>query len=215
MFLRAVAVAAVSLVVVSAGAAQEQPGPNDYGPLPTIAGMSSASRIEPRFSRAAALVSGGRAVELRCWSVPDWQRLREEWAAAGDSAYVTAYLNPNDEPGSPRVQMSPTLCSDLSRLTYKRAWRTTSRKLDLAFAVVTLAHEAQHLRGFSDEPTAECYGMQRARMVARALGLTLAEANKLVAVYWQFGYRRQAAKFRSAECRQGGRLDLNVTRVFP
>jgi hypothetical protein len=56
--------------------------------------------------------------------------------------------------------------------------------------------------------------MQRARIVARSLGLTLAESNALVALYWN-GYHRQDPADQSRECRQGGKLDLNLSRSFP
>lgn len=206
----------LGLVLVPVALAVDQPGPNDYGPLPSISAPSVVSHVDPRFSRAASLVSGGKVVEARCWSNADWERLRLEWYEASDGSYMPdiAYLNPND-PEPRRVQITTGVCSSLAKLTYRRGWLTTSRKLDLAFAVVTLAHEAQHVRGFASEPVAECYGMQRARIVGRALGLTIRQANDLVAVYWRFGYQRKPASYKSVACRNGGALDLNLTRLWP
>lgn len=208
----------VALVLVPVAFAAGQPGPVDYGPLPTISGPSVESRIEPRFSRAASLVSGGRAVEARCWSVADWSRLRDEWLAATEGSFdlfsALAYQNPND-PVASRVHLSASICSSLARLTYQRAWRTSTRKVDLAFAVVTLAHEVQHVRGFRSEPVAECYGMQRARIVGRSLGLTLAQSNELVGLYWKSGYPRRPSLVKSSACRNGGSLDLNLTPAWP
>lgn len=204
---------ALALVPV---AASVQPGPNDYGPLPTSKAMTTTvSRIEPRFSAAASLVSGGRRAEVRCWSTTDWRRIKQEWTSYGFTNSAVAYVNNNEPEPRQRIQVSPNVCTLLGKITYKNAWRTTSRKLDLAFAVVTLSHEAQHIRGTHDEPTAECWGMQRARIVARALGLRVSEADALVAYYWRFMYRGLDPQFTSPECRQGGTLDVNVKPIFP
>lgn len=216
--MRSLLAAILAGVIASTAAAQTdpQPGPNDWGPLPTSRTMTTTvSRIEPRFSAAASLVSGGKRVEARCWSTTDWRRIRGEWATAGYDVFFVSYVNNNDPPPLTRAHLSPSTCTLLGRLTYQRAWRPTRRKRDLAAALVTLAHEAQHIRGTHDEPTAECWGMQRARIVARSLGLTLAESNALVATYWRLSYSTQSAAFRSVECRQGGALDVNVTRAFP
>jgi hypothetical protein len=210
------AAAVIALALVPVAGAVPQPGPVDYGPLPTIAGFQppTVSRIETRFSRAASLVSGGRQIEARCWSTSDWRRLNEEWTAVGITDPVIAYVNGYDPEPRTRIHLSPSICTLLGRLTYKREWQSSVRKLELARGVVTLAHEAQHIRGIDDEPTAECYGMQRARIVGRSLGMTLREANALVVLYWQRQYHRRPM-FRSPECRQGGQLDLNLARAFP
>lgn len=208
----------LALLVVPVALAASQPGPVDYGPLPTISGPSSESRIEPRFSRAASLVSGGRAVEARCWSVADWSRLRDEWLTATDGTFDLfdglAYANPNDAiPG--RLHLSASICSSLVSIAYRRAWASTRSRNTLAFAVVTLAHETQHVRGFRSEPVAECYGMQRARIVGRALGLSARQAGELVAHYWKQVYPRRPFAYVSASCRNGGKLDLNLTPAWP
>jgi hypothetical protein len=191
---------------------------NDYGPLPTIGGPSSDSRVEPLFSKAASLVSGGVGVEARCWSTSDWSRLRDEWLAATSGRFdlfsVLAYRNPSD-PVPSRIHLSSSICGSLVAVAYGRGWARVSKRADLAFAVVTLAHETQHVRGFRSEPVAECYGMQRARLVARALGLTARQAGELVAFYWAKVYPRRPSAYVSASCKSGGRLDLNVTPAWP
>jgi hypothetical protein len=210
----------LALLVLPLGpaAAQSSPvadGPPDARPLPTRGGMTTVSRIEPRFSKAASLVSGGRPVEVRCWSVKDWGSLQLAWFLAGDLNGDDAFVNPNDPKPPKRLHVEPNTCTDLARLTYGKEWTPTDRNLALAIAVVALTHGAQHIRGTSDERTAECWGMQRARIVARSLGLPLGEASKLVGVYWRREYPTKFAYYRSGQCRQGGALDLNLSRSFP
>jgi hypothetical protein len=216
--MKALLVLALVFVPLASAAAQTGPvdhGPPDDGPLPTRGGMTTVSRIEPRFSKAAMLVTGGRRVEVRCWSVADWGGLILDQVLAGTSTGDNAYVSPNDPKPQTRLHVDPLTCTDLARLTYRKEWTPASRNLALAIAVVDLTHGAQHIRGTSNERTAECWGIQRARIVARSLGLSLAEANQLVGVYWRREYRTLPASRRSAQCRQGGALDLNLSRSFP
>lgn len=209
---------ALLLVPLSAATAQSAPvdhAPPDSRPLPTRGGMTTISRVEPRFSKAAALVSGGRRVEARCWSTDDWGDLLLDWFLTGKPASENVYVNPNDAQPRSRLHVEPSMCTDLARLTYGKEWKASDRNLALAIAVVKLTHGAQHVRGTADEGTAECWGLQRARIVARSLGLSRVESNKLVEVYWRREYRTQRARYRSAQCRQGGALDLNLSRSFP
>ena len=211
----------LALLVAAVAAAAAQAGPVAYAPpddraLPTRGGMTTVSRVEPRFSKAAMLVSGGRRVEVRCWSVKDWGRMQLDRLLADElTPDSNAYVNPKEPEPRTRLHVDPLTCTDLARLTYLKEWTPTSRNLVLAIAVVELTHGAQHIRGTSDERTAECWGIQRARIVARSLGLSLGEANKLVELYWRREYRTRPALFRSAQCRQGGALDLNLSRSFP
>jgi hypothetical protein len=210
----------LALVFVPLASAAAHPGPADHGPpddgpLPTRGGMTTISRIEPRFSKAAMLVSGGRRVEVRCWSVEDWGKLTLDRFLAGNLTGHNAYVNPNDPEPQTRLHVDPLTCTDLARLTYRKEWTPTTRNLALAIAVVELTHGAQHIRGTANERTAECWGVQRARIVARSLGLSLTEASKLVELYWRREYRANAASYRSAQCKQGGALDVNLSRSFP
>jgi hypothetical protein len=214
--LLALALLFVSLTSAAAQAGLVDQGPPDDEPLPTRDGMTTVSRIEPRFSKAATLVSGGRPVEVRCWSNQDWGGLTLDRFLAGTlNGDSDAYVNPNDPKPQTRLHVSPDTCIDLGRLTYRKEWTPTTRNLILAIAVVDLTHGAQHIRGSSDERTAECWGIQRARIVARSLGLSRTEASRLVALYWHREYPTLPRSVRSAQCRQGGALDLNLSRSFP
>lgn len=78
-------------------------------------------------------------------------------------------------------------------------------------ALQTLAHESFHLWGARAEAKAECYGMQNIWFVASRLGASAAQAQALGAWYWRVLYpsrRTDAPTYWSAECRNGGKLDL-------
>ena len=198
----------VALVVVSSAAAKAPP-PTDGRPLPTIAGRSGASRIEPRFSQAASTIASN-LVEVRCWSEPDWVQLNNEQLAFTGTGMigVIGYVRAS-QPST--IHLSPAVCTSLVRFAYLRARpkNQTLAKEDLAEAVVALAHEAQHVAGIKDEARAECYGLQRIRPLARMLGATKDYAAGLAVLAWRFLYPQLFASYHSPECRDGGALDVN------
>ena len=186
----------------------------DWGRLPVITGPSGKSRIEPRFGQAVAVVAG-LGTEVRCWSVADWQRLRVEW---GDwrgqelgpwGAYTTR--------GQFRVHLSPSICATLTRLVDDEVpVREDPWPEQLAWSVGALAHEAQHVRGVLDERQAECYGVQSITKLASALGRGGEEGRYLARLYWTSAYVAHERRYRSGECRDGGRLDLHPeTHAWP
>jgi hypothetical protein len=77
----------------------------------------------------------------------------------------------------------------------------------LAQDVKVLAHESQHLRGITDEATAECYGIQETAFTARDLGASRAEADAMARYVW-LALRYMPPAYVSDECRPGGKLDL-------
>jgi len=183
---------------------------DDARALPVMTGSRAASHVEPRFSAVVSDLAGRRA-EARCWSEADWRRLsrqRSTWPRrARRLGPWSAYASPaNDE-----AQFSPTLCAVLSRVVYEHipVWDDEWPAAD-AFAVATLAHEAQHLHGILNEAKAECYGMQAITRTAQLLGRTRTEGRYLARLYWHREYHdedRDPAYF-STECRDGGELDL-------
>lgn len=188
--------------------------PGEKQALPRRGGLTETSRVEPRLSRAAGVVAE-KDVEVRCWSERDWRRLMVE-----ESAYTRGKVNESvlgfASAGGARLSLAPSICRDLADLVY-RGERTAKeeRRLSLALALVTLAHESVHLAGIADEATAECHGIQRTETVAVALGVKRTLAEELTQLYWS-RYDRIPAVYRSPECRDGGELDLRVaTNEFP
>src|SRR5437773_772956 len=80
-----------------------------------------------------------------------------------------------------------------------------------AMVLQVVSHESYHLWGAAEEAKAECYGLQSIFYVANRLGASVDEAKALGRLYWSSVYRQHGAqwpKYYSADCRNGGRLDL-------
>jgi hypothetical protein len=81
----------------------------------------------------------------------------------------------------------------------------------IAMALAVVAHESYHLLGYVNEAQVECYGMQSIWFVASKLGASVAEAQSLASLYATRMYplrRTQTPQYWSAQCRDGGKLDL-------
>jgi hypothetical protein len=89
-------------------------------------------------------------------------------------------------------------------------------QFNAAWAAHTLAHESFHLRGFGDEGVTECYALQNTAFVAERLGVPAVQAKELQAWIYVRGYPNEPEEYHSAQCYDGGPLDLrpNVSR-FP
>src|SRR5207247_1106013 len=74
------AVAAAFLVAMILDVRGERPPPRDRQPLPTFAGRSGRSHVDPRLSGVARALTA-RSVEVRCWSARDWRRRSGEFYA--------------------------------------------------------------------------------------------------------------------------------------
>lgn len=70
-------------------------------------------------------------------------------------------------------------------------------------------HEAMHLFGIRDEALAECYGMQLLPWFVWKLGATTDFAREIGNDYWAMVYPLNSPEYSSADCRDGGPLDLN------
>ena len=188
--------------------------PGETRSLPMIAGASTASHVDPRFSRIASNLAG-KDVEARCWSRVDWTRLMRE-----EKAYTLHHIDDGTlgfgGVNGSRDNLAPEVCDSLGELAYQK-WMPTapSARLLLAGAVVTLAHEPQHSKGIAVEAKAECYAIQLMKETAIKLGATPTYAGKLQRVYWS-RYDQELPAYRSPECRNGGRFDLRKTdSAFP
>ena len=80
-----------------------------------------------------------------------------------------------------------------------------------AMALATVSHESYHLLGYRNEAKVECYGMQSIWFVASKLGASLAESQAIASLYATQMYplrRTKTPAYWSAQCRDGGTLDL-------
>jgi hypothetical protein len=81
----------------------------------------------------------------------------------------------------------------------------------MALALAVVAHESYHVLGYSNEAQVECYGMQSIWFVANKLGASIDESQALASLYTTRMYpsrRTQTPTYWSAQCRDGGKLDL-------
>jgi hypothetical protein len=180
--------------------------PGEVRSLPVIAGEAEQSRLEPRFGRIASALAG-KALEVRCWSAPDWHHLMRE-----ERSYTHGQLGSETLGfagiGGTRVNLAPAVCAGLVDLAYNRVRPTDEAgQLMLAAAVVTLSHEPQHSKGIADESVAECNAIQLANGTAIKLGASPAYAAALVQTYWRH-YGDELPAYRSPDCSRGGKLDL-------
>jgi len=120
-----------------------------------------------------------------------------------------------DESGRPagHADLSPSTCKVLRRLdqvdfTCIDGGTCGFGEFNAAWAAHTLAHEAFHLRGFQDEGVTECYALQNTAFVAERLGVASEQARKLQAWLYVRGYPNEPQDYHSAQCYDGGPLDL-------
>jgi hypothetical protein len=110
--------------------------------------------------------------------------------------------------GGDLAYLTPERCLDLYRLAFEGE-ASSSRT---ARAVAVLAHEAWHLRGIRDEGTTECYALQTGVELGQRLGLSEDAARRMMRqqlVENALRARGSAEYLVPAECRDGGRLDLD------
>jgi len=106
--------------------------------------------------------------------------------------------------------------SDTTYLTrdacnWLKEYRGSDRRVTLnrALGVHTLAHEAVHLQGVTNEAKTECYGLQQMPRVAEELGASPQEARDITTYAFRTLYPQLPSNYRTSECRPGGRLDLS------
>lgn len=175
-------------------------GPDrDARPLPRAVRAPEASHIDSRLSGAATRLGSGPA-EVRCWSTAEWDTVVRELDQGHD---VNAYTTIDKR----RIHLPWHTCSWLRFAAVR-----TIPRVARAAALATFAHELEHLRGIDDEARAECYSHQNLAVVAEALGASREEAERLRRVAWREFYPPSDPDYVSAECRNGGRLDLHPRR---
>ncbi len=178
---------------------------------------------------AVASALAGRAVRVQCQSL--WSDLFDVNGRAADVPFL-----PDGRPAD-HTYVTRGVCArlaqfraarsrrrldcletvDWSRTSFATAWSAPceARARPVVEALLTLAHESMHLRGWRDESAAQCYGIQELPYVALRLGGTAAEgaAAAQLALALQPG---MPSDYQSGECRAGGALDLHPeTPEFP
>jgi hypothetical protein len=116
--------------------------------------------------------------------------------------------------------MLPQLCAELAAFRASPASydpracsdeACVNKVANTAMALATVSHESYHLLGYRNEGQVECYGMQSIWFVASKLGAPLAEAQAIASFYATQMYplrRTRTPAYWSAQCKDGGKLDL-------
>jgi hypothetical protein len=127
-----------------------------------------------------------------------------------DAEYGSVSFGPDGRPGN-SARLDRPICSSLARIRREEQVAVEAGSL----AVEALAHEAYHLAGVQDEAATQCYALQAMRFVATRLGAS-AEVGDAYLRAAVARYPTLPEEYRSAECREGGALDLHPeTGVFP
>ncbi len=161
-----------------------------WGSLAGDTRLEAAARFSDEASRIAE-----KPVTIRC----DESR---DYVGSVQHADGVAYV------GGDRAYLTPERCYDLYRLAFEE--EVTFSQTARALAVLT--HEAWHLRGVSDEGVTECYALQSGVEVGRRLGLSEDTARRMMRQQLTENQLRGAGSLEyrvPADCRNGGRLDLD------
>lgn len=154
-------------------------------------------RADQRLFSAVATEIAGRPVAIEC------QRF------GGALLDVTGELGfvEFDAAGRPSDtgRLERTACNDLRDYV---GGDKSSPTLEQVIAVQVLAHESYHLAGIRSESETECRAMQRLDEVAVWLGAPPAAARQLADRYASEVYPHMPAAYRTADCSDGGPLDL-------
>ena len=173
--------------------------------LAFVAVQQDQRRTERQLGRVASEIAG-RRVGVHCPGI--LERLADVSPNAG-----TVFF---DEEGRPAdvTDLDEETCSTLDR--FADGDTSPSEEPKAARALHVLAHESSHLAGVRDEAAADCYGLQRTAFVAESLGADSTEARRLAQLALAMRRVTAPADYRSAECHDGGALDLDPgSSVWP
>jgi hypothetical protein len=164
---------------------------------------------------AAARPYAGRDPIVLCWSDKQWDELSEEWALISvDELWPIGFADPN----TGQIHLAPEICGPLGRFFGGNyAPHLNEESLDLAIALVTLAHEAEHLRSpEASEADVECVAMQRVRDLVQTEGRSESYIKLMGGLALDVAYPNNPPKYRTKRCHDGGALDIRPeTTVWP
>jgi hypothetical protein len=157
-------------------------------------GLDDSTKVAAtdRFSAEAARIAG-HPVSIRC------DESGEHVGAVQHSEGVAIV-------GGTLAYLTPERCYDLYRLAFDGDVSS-----QIGHSIAVLAHEAWHLNGVANEATTQCYALQSGVDLGRRLGLSEGTARSLMRQQLAENTGRATnPEYRvSAECRDGGELDLD------
>lgn len=162
-------------------------------------------RRRPALSEIAGSSVGVRP-EVFCWAPAAWASFSEHHALVRGGEEIS--LKGIADIARDRIDLDPGVCSVLAR--YLRGIRPSAlsyENFELAEAITVLTHQAEHLKAPSlPETEVECYAVQHVRpLVDDVWGPSF--ANEIALHAWEISYTQLPPRFRTPECRNGGRLD--------
>jgi len=191
--------------------------------LPWEGGAARVTPIETRSSKVARALAGP-TVSMECASPAAWRSLAAEYGFDRELTWALTPLRWDADSGSaiptPRSTLSPRACrleDAFFRTPTEQGARLCRHGAALGecddwgaklVALHVLGHESIHLAGVVDEAQADCLAAQLDALVAMGFGAEPGFAYALAREYWTSYYPSQDRRYRSAECRDGGKLDL-------
>lgn len=153
--------------------------------------------------------------EVYCWNAGGWAALNEEWEVVESDEFR---LDGFADPVGGTIDLAAYVCDPLHRFfggDYTPNLNEAS--LELAAALVTLAHEAEHLRRpKAEEDAVECVALQRARDLVRAAGRGRPYQELMAGLAWDVAYPDMPDDYRTSRCRNGGPYDVRPqSAVWP
>lgn len=151
---------------------------------------------ENTINNALSVISDGRThcQRLSATMVDVWQR----------KGFVAAEGNTGDLGKNAEVKWE-TCRQAVSYITSDK----TAPALDEIIAIHVLSHEAVHMNNIWDESQTECEAIQWDSVIAQRLGATKEQGDALATRYWEEYYPRMPDNYRSSDCQEGGKMDLN------
>lgn len=199
--------------------------------LLVISGWAVERQARAGNERALSAVASdvaGRKVHVQCQSL--WKALLDVDGRLGDVPFPNGLASDHTHitrrmcgqlkrfrGGSARSDLDCLATIDWSRFDgdFDRVRACTLRADRTAEALMTLAHESMHLRGWADEAYAQCYGLQELAYVTQQLGGS-AEQGRALTAFMLAMQGGMPSEYQSGECRAGGALDLHPdTPEFP
>jgi hypothetical protein len=175
-------------------------------PVLGIFALQHEKRVKEERLAAVASQIAGRDVAVHCPGLA--QKLLDVSSNAG-SVYFDAQGRPADF-----TDLNDETCSTLSN--FAEGDTSADDTLRVARALHVLSHESFHLAGVQGEAEADCFGVQRVAFVASELGAERAEAARLAAIARADRALTAPSEYRSPDCYDGGRLDLDpASPVWP
>jgi hypothetical protein len=168
--------------------------------LAVVATLPVVDRValETRLSHAASTLIGLR-VEVHCQTLS---------GSSFDMGRELGYVKwgPDGVPEH-KTLIKHDQCNDLDAYLNSGKRRPSAAQI---LAVHVLTHESMHMSGTTNEAETECHAMQHDAEFARLLGASPTVARALAVAYWGTVYPYMSDGYRSADCRPGGALDLQL-----